>query len=135
MYKLVLALALSSAAAFTPSSQRGARVVDAPRRTQKADHRGLVAVVGESIMISAVSQLKRELGSVDMRLIGNDAIVQDGVLDRAARKCQTIIVPHANESKGGDWAVAYAAAVAREGATVLITDPTNTRLQLRPGRG
>ena len=37
-------------------------------------------------MISAVSQLKRELGSVDMRLIGNDAIVQDGVLDRAARE-------------------------------------------------
>ena len=79
-------------------------------------------------MISAVSQLKRELGSVDMRLIGNDAIVADGVLDRAARNAQTLIVPHANESWGGDWAVAYAAAVAREGATVLITDPTNTRL-------
>ena len=100
------------------------RVVNAARRTQNS----LVAVVGESVMISAVSQLKRELGAVDMRLIGNDAIVQDGVLDRAARSCSTIIVPHGNASWGGDWAVAYAAAVAREGATVLITDPTNTRL-------
>jgi len=117
------AVVLTDAREITTEAGR-ARVMRAALRVQNA----LVAVVGETVGVSAVAHLKRALGSVDMRLVGNDAIAAGGVLDRAARTCATLVVPHANASRGGDWAVAYAAGVAREGATVLITDGAHTRL-------